>query len=589
MLCLMTLAFPAIAWADRDWSQQAARMCVDPDWEPLEKITPDGQFVGIAADLLRVIFQRAKLEFVVIPTVDWNESLVKSQAGECDILALLNKTEQRSQWLNFTRPYLVNPNVLITRHEHHYVDNLNDLASTDSSIVLPIGTSVYEFLKRDYPNINLIPVDTEREAFDLVDRGLADATLRSLLVAAYTIRNEGWFNLKIAGEIGDYKNLLRIGVLHQHPLLLEQLDQAIATLTVEDINQAINRHVPISVSYRYDWIMIVKIIMISMIIICALLFAGLLQYRSHRRLLALKSQLETTLVEKDNIELRLRESERFYRSLVDTAHEGIGVIQNQRFVYANHYLAQIVGLNIEQLLKLSSFLDLVSPEYQPAVLKAHHQRLSKEATPPQRYQAQLIHANGHIIDIEVSGVMVDWYGEPASLNFISDITDRKQAEREITHLANHDTLTGLANRRLLMERMEQLILQAKRNPIQFAVIFIDLDKFKPVNDYWGHQVGDELLQAISQRLTESIRASDTLARIGGDEFVILLPHLPSEHINDVVRKIEHTFQIPFVLKEKTLSIHASLGVANFPNDGDTASELLNRADREMYRNKQVNV
>ncbi|MDG4869395.1 hypothetical protein P8631_15505, partial [Guyparkeria sp. 1SP6A2] len=100
-----------------------------------------------------------------------------------------------------------------------------------------------------------------------------------------------------------YKNLLRIGVLHQHPLLLEQLDQAIATLTVEDINQAINRHVPISVSYRYDWIMIVKIIMISMIIICALLFAGLLQCRSHRRLLALKSQLETTLVEKDNIEL----------------------------------------------------------------------------------------------------------------------------------------------------------------------------------------------------------------------------------------------------------------------------------------------
>ncbi len=99
----------------------------------------------------------------------------------------------------------------------------------------------------------------------------------------------------------------------------------------------------------------------------------------------------------------------------------------------------------------------------------------------------------------------------------------------------------------------------------------------------------KLLQAISQRLTESIRASDTLARIGGDEFVILLPHLPSEHIDDVVRKIEHTFQMPFILKETTLSIHASLGVANFPHEGDTASELLNRADREMYRNKQVNV
>ncbi|MGT0149256.1 transporter substrate-binding domain-containing protein [Vibrio metschnikovii] len=131
----MTVAFPAIAWADRDWSQQAVRMCVDPDWEPLEKITLMVGFVGIAADLLRVIFQRNQVGVRRNTNSGLERKLVKSQAGECDILALLNKTEQRSQWLNFTRPYLVNPNVLITRHEHHYVDNLNESRHDTDSIL----------------------------------------------------------------------------------------------------------------------------------------------------------------------------------------------------------------------------------------------------------------------------------------------------------------------------------------------------------------------------------------------------------------------------------------------------------------------
>ncbi len=583
---LLLTFYTTSVWAEKDWTQHPVAMCVDPDWQPLETITEDGEFIGIAADLLRLIFQRAELTFTIIPTENWDESLMKSRAGECDILALLNQTQQRSEWLSFTQPYLTNPNVLITRRDAPPINSLRDLAN--QRLVIPSGTSIYERVKRDYPSIVLLSVETEWDAFDMVDRGEADATLRSLMVAAYTIRHEGWFNLKIAAEIDDYKNLLRIGVLHQHTQLLDKLNQAIDTLTEEEINQAIHQHIPFTVTYRHNWAMISKIILASLLIIGLLLCGAIYQHRSKVRLIKLKTELETALLEKEQISERLVESERFYRSLVDTAHEGIAVIQHQRFVYANHYLAQMVGLSIEQLLALNSFLELVHQDYQAQVRQAHLQRFQTTETSGQRYQAKIIHSTGNIMDVEISGVIVDWYGEPASLNFISDITARKQAEREITHLANHDTLTGLANRRLLMERMEQLILQAKRNRIEFSVIFIDLDKFKPINDFWGHQVGDELLKAIANRLSDNLRASDTLARIGGDEFVILLPHLTSNHTEDVLKKIARAFQQPFELSQHTLSIQASLGAANYPLDGDNASELLNRADREMYRHKQAN-
>ncbi len=177
-------------------------VCVDPDWEPFERLDPDGAFVGIAADLLRLIGARAGVAFQIKPTPDWDQSVALSKAGQCDILAFLNKTPQREQWLIFTEPYFVDPNVIVTRVEHDYIQDL--AAISNKTMVLPKGTSVEERVRRDYPNVRLILVDSEAEAFGLVENREADMTMRSLTMAAYTIKKEGWFNLKIAGEIPAY-------------------------------------------------------------------------------------------------------------------------------------------------------------------------------------------------------------------------------------------------------------------------------------------------------------------------------------------------------------------------------------------------
>lgn len=233
-------------------------ICVDPDWEPFERLDQDGAYVGIAADLMRLIGARAGITFQVTPTRDWDHSVALSKSGQCDILAFLNKTPLRDQWLIFTEPYFIDPNVIVTRAEHDYIPNL--AAISNETMVLPKGTSVEERIRRDYPNVRLTLVESEAEAFRLVESREADMTMRSLTMAAYTIKKEGWFNLKIAGEIPAYANRMRIGVTREKPVLKDIPDKAVATLTPQEVNEIVSRHVSISVTTRNDYGLLFKVV-----------------------------------------------------------------------------------------------------------------------------------------------------------------------------------------------------------------------------------------------------------------------------------------------------------------------------------------
>jgi len=170
----------------------------------------------------------------------------------------------------------------------------------------------------------------------------------------------------------------------------------------------------------------------------------------------------------------------------------------------------------------------------------------------------------------------------------NDISERKQIERRIKHLAEHDTLTGLPNRALLSDRLEQALHTAKRNQEHLGLIFLDLDKFKPVNDDYGHATGDLLLQEVATRISNCLRESDTVARIGGDEFIVLLPTIDSQ--NDafmVAEKIRHALNLPFNCQKHMLSIAASLGVASYPEHGEDEISLAKSADIAMYYAKEL--
>lgn len=171
----------------------------------------------------------------------------------------------------------------------------------------------------------------------------------------------------------------------------------------------------------------------------------------------------------------------------------------------------------------------------------------------------------------------------------NDISQQKQQEQDLLHMAYHDPLTDLPNRSKLTNKMEQEIVHAARHKEQFATIFIDVDHFKHINDSFGHLVGDEVLCEVAKRLSSRVRAEDTVSRIGGDEFVVLLPGIQDiDSVNTVVRKLMSVFEKPIVLSEpESIRLTGSMGIALFPEDGEDSDTLLSNADAAMYRAKQT--
>ena len=179
-------------------------------------------------------------------------------------------------------------------------------------------------------------------------------------------------------------------------------------------------------------------------------------------------------------------------------------------------------------------------------------------------------------------------GRRQFIGIMRDITERKATEKKIIHLAHYDALTDLPNRRLVQDRIQQVIAWAQRAGAQFAVMFIDLDKFKSINDTLGHDVGDRLLQMVAQRLTQSLRVGDTVGRQGGDEFIVVLTSLSAaEDAALVAQKILGVLSAPFVINGQDLHSGASIGIAVYPQDGGDVDTLLKNSDTAMYHAKEM--
>jgi len=168
-----------------------------------------------------------------------------------------------------------------------------------------------------------------------------------------------------------------------------------------------------------------------------------------------------------------------------------------------------------------------------------------------------------------------------------DITERKRLDERIRHMALHDNLTGLPNRRLFRDRINQCIARARRNKKTFALLYIDLDGFKPVNDTLGHEAGDEVLKKVAERLKICMRESDTASRVGGDEFVAILQDIgASEDAELVAQKIITRFSEPFVVCDHKVVVGASIGISVYPTDGTENDVLVKKADAAMYKAKK---
>ena len=201
---------------------------------------------------------------------------------------------------------------------------------------------------------------------------------------------------------------------------------------------------------------------------------------------------------------------------------------------------------------------------------------------PRTREAIGIRRDGSRFPVELRVGQIDGDGRRRRVGTLRDLTDRRAHERALEHQARHDTLTGLPNRVMLREQVVRALNQAQRDGSQVAFLILDLDRFKEINDTLGHHVGDMLLQRIGARLQSELRQSDTIARMGGDEFAVLLPGTDAETARDVARRLVASLAHPFDTQGLPLQIEASIGIAMFPEDGKDASDVIQRADVAMY-------
>lgn len=203
------------------------------------------------------------------------------------------------------------------------------------------------------------------------------------------------------------------------------------------------------------------------------------------------------------------------------------------------------------------------------------------------FESAHLHKNGTPIPVEIHSKVIEFEGRKVFFSVIRDITGRRTTEQRIAQLAHFDVLTNLPNRTLFFDRLDQAVARAKRYLQKFAILYLDLDGFKQINDEFGHYVGDALLKIAAERLTENVRDIDTVARVGGDEFIFILNNI--EHKDNVARvaaKISESLSKPFVIDGKTCRIGCSIGISIFPDDIECPETLVKMADDAMYKAKK---
>jgi diguanylate cyclase (GGDEF)-like protein/PAS domain S-box-containing protein len=296
------------------------------------------------------------------------------------------------------------------------------------------------------------------------------------------------------------------------------------------------------------------------------------------------------VTERKQADEALREAERRYRSIFENAIEGIyQSTPNNGYLAVNPALARMYGYDSPQEL-ISTLRDIDHQVYVDPQRRLEFKRLMSKHGVVTNFESRVHRRNGEIIWISENARSV--YNSDGSLLFfegtVEAITERKLHEAEIQFQATHDALTGLPNRTLLYDRMQQAVLHSERYGNLTAIAFLDLDQFKFINDSLGHQVGDELLKITAQRLTSCLRESDTVARQGGDEFVLLLTDQPNEEaITQTMQRVLHEVSQPWKANDLEFQITCSIGLTLCPDDGRDAETLLKNADSAMYKAKEL--
>lgn len=305
-----------------------------------------------------------------------------------------------------------------------------------------------------------------------------------------------------------------------------------------------------------------------------------------RRVWEITHELRRESTERQRLEGALRDGEENFQTLVEGSVQGFLIHRDWQPIFANPALARLFGYRTPaEILALDNIQKLYAPHERERLKVFNEARMTIDDI-PEVCEFEALRADGRQIWVKSTARVVNWNGTRAALHWFVDVTKRRTAEAQLERLARYDVLTGLANRSVFQSELQHCIAQAGRNGQTGALLLLDLDNFKDVNDSFGHPAGDLLLEQVAQRLASRTRETDMVARLGGDEFAIIANNLSdADGASVIAQTVGDALSQPFQINGAEIFTAASIGITLFPEDGRHRDVLMKNADMALYHAK----
>lgn len=570
----------SLTQSEREWlaTNPTIRVGMDSAYAPYEWLGEDGHFMGMAVDYLRLMEQKLGVRFDIIKGTSWAQAIEMTKRGEIDLLTSIVQTPERSKHFIFSPPYRNTRTMIVDNGQGHFIGELKNLAS--KKVAIEKGYFTQEMLATHYPQIELVLVDSTAQALRYVLEGKADAYVGDMSAIDYAMWKEGLQGLRFSGQT-EFASEHRFAFSKRSPQVASVVNKAMASISKEEHDAIFNRWIGVRIQ---QGVKMQTIVLYGALVGFLAVVFGVMYYRLRREIQHRKTM------------------EKHYRHLTEDVLDVIWrTDQALRVTYISPSDERLRGFKAEEVVGTHVF-EMFTPKG-VEILKAQMQKRAEaeaKGIPMDfaRFQVQHVCKDGSLIWGEIlskperneKGDIIGYHG------ITREMTEQKLLQEQIENLAFYDALTQLPNRLLLMERLQQVRSISKREQCYGAVMFLDLDNFKSLNDTHGHSVGDLLLCQVADRLKQCVREVDTVARFGGDEFVVVLGSLYGErevsaqYAHNVAEKISQSLCATYFLSvQECLVEHcctASIGVVVFDAQS-SEDDVLKHADTAMYKAKEL--
>ena len=576
-------------------NQSRIVLAVETGYAPFVFLDDQGHPAGLAQDYIRLIETKIGASFKQQQFSSLNEVFEKVRAGDIYIVNAVTKTPDRLKFLTFTDPFISVPNVILVNKDR--TGQMSEKTLSGLKVSLVKSYAITENLINK--NLGLFPdlVGDDFTALLNVSFGRTDAAIIDLATASYLISQKGITNLRVAGET-ELNVRLAIGTPLNEPLLNSILQKGLSAITDEERREIQNRWINISgQSIFSDWRLWLGVASLFIAIFTVIVVISIWNRMLRQQVMIRTTELEQerALLEKRILErtVELTRSEAQLRStLENTPNVAVQWYDKDgRVTYWNKASEKLFGWKAEEALgkNLDSlfFTQAAGDEFKRILVQIRESGCSYGP-----FEVEMHTRGGDkgwmlstVFTIPMEGVHIGF------VRMDVDITLRKEAEKKIEHLAFYDPLTGLPNRQLLQDRLKQALASSHRTGRRGALMFVDMDNFKTLNDTLGHDIGDLLLQHVAHRLESCMREGDTVARLGGDEFVVMLEDLTEQTLEAAAQtevighKMLAILNQPYQLATHQYRSTPSIGATLFLGHEQSSEELLKQADIAMYQAK----